>query len=628
MQADTRDLFQANLAALAEKDGQLAQHVESIAVPDNYQLQPAEDGTSNFRDCAANDGSGWFGHTGVPTVRDTLLAEQFQIGRDNALLVGPGQGLALKLILERLSAHQAVFVLEDQPLQLALLLRLHDLAEYLRSGRLVFVCDPDPLGRLEQFLCQNPGYAVPAQMMSWPWLDGQRLGELPLRVQQLARKINRIRQHQLEQLYRRAGRRSDMKDLEKIKQRFDQPAELKVLVLCAEYHPSMAQVARHLTRALQACAVQTTSVLPDRPEHASLIPYARSLAEAHCDLVLLVGRRTGACPLKLPDNLPVISVIAQAEQLPAECFPQQRRDDVDEAPPHVDAAGSAPALNRHELLVLADPLGAEQAENVALPKDRVMVLDPAVNAVEVDPATFRCNGKILLVGDYPDSDPEKHGVRQESHKVLWKAVEHQIRRSPDGYWLEGGEGYLRAAEKASGIELRRQELREAFLATVDRALAPAVLADTCARQLQQSAVQFEIWGRNWSGNEQFALRTAATPADEVERARRACEYQALVIADVKGDSLQLTLDVLAAGVPVLLPKPVSHQLRQKLPVPLPKTLVTKSQDLSGRIRRMIDNDEPFLQAVRQMARRLEAEHTYRHRIHAMFERMRTILRCG
>jgi len=598
-QTDIEANLRTNLGALAERHPQLADMLADVQVPERYQLQCGDDGTLNYRDTLAEDCSGWFGHTAMPTVRDRMLADQFQFGADNLLLWSIGHGLALKLLLERVRSYQTVFVIEEDQLNVALALRLHDLAKYIVAGQLVIICEPAGLKGLKRFLDENDGYLTPTQMISWPWLAEQQLAAASDRLGQIRTAINQIHQLQLEKLSRLISKRSDLDQIQPLAAHPPQVDQLAVLVMCHSTAGKMLELSANLTDALAALGCRVASVLPDRPEHSSLIPYARQIAKQQPHVLILVGQCSGGLAIKLPDNLPTISIVETAtNQLPGE--------------------GD---LKDRELLVL---LNQEEAKTPPADERRTL-LQPAVN----DRLVAECirlagtvdSNKLLLLGDYSDADAAEKYIKQKSYQALWRAVRKELEANPQGYWRDGDEGYLRRAEQRCGVELREKELQDAFAAMVARQLAGAVFVDACAGRLTEAGLQFDIWGSGWQVNDQFAHLARPVPAQPVDQLLKMQAYAGLIVADVAGVYLQLILHAIAAGTPVLILSPAADALKGRVPLSLDEPPATDLHDLAGRARQILDGDEQLLKACKHAADRLLAEHTYAHRSAELIEKV-------
>lgn len=173
--------FAGNLDALRAVDSDLADRLAACDLPDDLEHTDTFDGQQSFRSASLSR-SGWFGQTSMPSLRDQIVIDRFDHAGSNVILPGCGQGTGIKLLLDRLAQHNTVYVYEPTPLNLALLLRLHDLAHAIRIHRLVLLCDETLDKPLLDVLARYPLLTAPAKMLSWPWLTDEQTQKLSSQV--------------------------------------------------------------------------------------------------------------------------------------------------------------------------------------------------------------------------------------------------------------------------------------------------------------------------------------------------------------------------------------------------------------------------------------------------------------
>ena len=172
------EIWRRNLAALQEVDAVLAETLAAVNVPASVVSAVGRDGELTYRIGEGSEAAAWFGRTSMPSISGPAILDTFDPGNGNVLLPKMGQGIEMKLLLERLPAHRAVFVLEDDSLAAVLALRLYDVSDGIRAGRLVLLTGGQPEDSLRQFLTDHGGYVIPDRILGWPWLsqaDHQRI---------------------------------------------------------------------------------------------------------------------------------------------------------------------------------------------------------------------------------------------------------------------------------------------------------------------------------------------------------------------------------------------------------------------------------------------------------------------
>lgn len=203
------DCWLHNLEALRPVDPACADRLAALPIPSSVQPAVGRDGSTTWRICRDAGRIEWFGRTSMPTVSAESLLAGFQPGLGNVALGGIGSGREAWLLPERLGRHRSVVVLETDPLNLALALRLWDIADALRARQVVLLLARDLNGLREallQFCCQHPGFELPTRLLAWPWrskadnqactaLIEQVAGRLrPLRSEALLRHVEQLRQ--------------------------------------------------------------------------------------------------------------------------------------------------------------------------------------------------------------------------------------------------------------------------------------------------------------------------------------------------------------------------------------------------------------------------------------------------
>jgi len=288
------NVWQRNIEALRQVDPKTAQRLEAAKVPQQVEPATARDGTPTWL-VKSPDGRGqWFGRSSMPTIRAEGLLSQFDAGSGNVALAGIGTGLEAKLLCERLGRHRAVVVLETEPLNVVLALRLWDLSGHIRNHQLVVMVgdDQERLGKLLLEWCrQRPGFEVPARMLAWPHLNRQQTSLYQRLLEEVAGRVWRERQDAARRIVSalveasRKGRKSHL------------PPALAVMTTV----PGLAtgRLTEWLAEAGREVGSESTACWPENPLKAgalSALTAAQVLLErfGQVQVVLAVGRCGGA----------------------------------------------------------------------------------------------------------------------------------------------------------------------------------------------------------------------------------------------------------------------------------------------------------------------------------------------
>lgn len=165
-------ILERNLGALRTTHPDLAGRLAAIDLSP-YSATPARtrDGQLSYRFTPPSGKTQWLGRSSIPRVRASILMEQFDPGQGNVLLPGLGEGTEVETLLHSLAPPRVVFVWEPDPVNIRLVLAIHDLSAALSAGRLVVLqCSTqDLLPTLTDWLVRRPAVQCPSRIMVWPW---------------------------------------------------------------------------------------------------------------------------------------------------------------------------------------------------------------------------------------------------------------------------------------------------------------------------------------------------------------------------------------------------------------------------------------------------------------------------
>ena len=169
----TDKLFAVNISALREQNNSLAEKLQAQHIPNSVQLQISRDGSPNYR-IEEQGKTRWLGYSWLPLISAKANCGNVDIGSENIALNEIGHGADIKFLLKKMQNHQALLVIENNLLKIALAFRLHDFSIELQQGRLILISDKNAqAGIVEFYNCHN-GYALIQQTITRPYLSEQQ----------------------------------------------------------------------------------------------------------------------------------------------------------------------------------------------------------------------------------------------------------------------------------------------------------------------------------------------------------------------------------------------------------------------------------------------------------------------
>ncbi|MFQ6048596.1 MAG: hypothetical protein ACE5K7_04460, partial [Phycisphaerae bacterium] len=341
-------ILQANLEALGQADAHLAERLAGLAVADRACPARGRDGSVTFRLTEPDGQQRWFGRTSMPTISAAALLANFEPGGGNVALVGIGCGLEAKLLAQRMGPHQAIFVLETDPLKLALALRLYDLSGPIRQRRIVLLLSEQPEQALLEFCCQHDGFLPPGRMLSWPWLEPAGRQQATDMLSRAGKIISRRHQQQLGRLAELAGRHAARRPL---------PAAPRVVILSTSPIRRVSRLGQDLHEAARELGWASGIVLMDSPANANLLAHCRAAVEGRPDLLILIDHARRQLPT-VPAGVPAVTWLS----------------------PHaVPDAGLVESMAAGDRCVASTSAAGERLLRAGLASERVLVLPPAAN---------------------------------------------------------------------------------------------------------------------------------------------------------------------------------------------------------------------------------------------------------
>jgi hypothetical protein len=475
-------LLAANVQALRDWDPDLADRIAAAAVPETVERVLARDGHPSFRFLQGDGRRLWLGHTSVPSI--AARANLARLTLDGSLLVmnGIGSGLDARLILEVLGPHQALLILESNPLFLNLAFQLHDYTEALRIGRLVLLAGPDPEVLIRDFYRRHPGYNLISRTIAWPWLSEQQnrafAQQVTVAVDACTKEIMGAIQSLREQIQQRDSQTS----LEQVvgPMSLSRPHELRVANCTnscsgAEYYTS-----RDLLAGFGQAGAATDWMVFDRPDKASQQAQLRRLLDFQPHLILLVDLLRGDLPY-LPGSALCATILRNP---PASLLAKEHNP--------------AGRMGRHDFIFASQQEQIRKLQEAGVARERVEYLPPAADvrlfhpAESDEPAGNEYACEAALVSGRASSDPLRYQITLSSHQQLWQAILDQIRSDPAGYHWDQAPKILRKAQQC-GVKITEEDIHATFVEIIQKHLGETVMRDAYCLALDREGVDLKIW---------------------------------------------------------------------------------------------------------------------------------------
>jgi len=526
----------------------------------------------------------------MPTVSGPAILSRFDPGGGNVALVGIGQGIEARLLIERLDRNRAVFALEQDPTPLWLVLHVHDFAAAMEQGRLVPIMGEDPGEALVRFLRDHEGYLAPERMLSWPWFEPQELGERTLLLQRALAQTNRHRSEAMmaltEELNRKWLRGRAI------------PERPRTLLVCPHAGGEPHLLAGQVLSGLTELGWAADAWFADSPRTVHPLALGRRIAEFQPDLVIAVdGVRAGLGHV-LPAGLSLASWMTPSAR---------------PSPNQVQGIGPHDRIFCMTGRVMKD-LVACGAET-----DRVRWLPPAVHCVAPpsrEDDRMRPYDIAALANASPLA-PEANGLTLESHCAAWREAERVIRQQAERYTDDHVEHVLRAAEATTGARFTEAAWRRALCDQINAVLGRTLVSLAVFEAVLRSGLKLALWGRGW---EQYPGLSGAWQGPIPNQGGfDVCRRAKLVLhVDVTGNLTMPLLSAAAAGAVVL----ARHHPTDQEPTGL-SSLLTPGHDvltflryseLIGHAKRLL-SDEAARRSIADRARTVLTErHLMRHRL--------------
>ncbi|MFC1782263.1 glycosyltransferase [Planctomycetota bacterium] len=478
-------LLAANLAALAERDKAQADTIAKIIIPETVQMSVARDGSVTFRRRGEDGRFTWLGYSTVPLMVARANLKRTEISVANMAMNGIGAGAEAAGILHKMAGHQALLVVENDPLALNLVLQLRDLTDYLRSGRLILLLGGDPVELFEKFYEEHPGYALVDQATTWPWLSDRENQAFAQKVSLAMQRVSKKTWAKMKHLADEQKAYDRQTTLAETVKCLSQPDSCRAANCTDANTPNNYCAGRDGLAGLEQFGISTDWLVFDRPEYGSQYAQLARLNRVKPHLILLVDKLRKDIALSLPESAVCLTLLRQPG--PAILKPQM--------PP-------AQRMGPNDFVFPAQHQQYEQLEQAGFPSERLVYLPLGANTdlfrpMDLDDADRqRYAGDIILITQKHSINPETYQIKLPTHQQLFQAIIEEIKNAPDKYHHDDAPRFLQRAQRC-GIELREDDLRNFFIELIQQFLGDMVMADTYGDALRQECFEVNDW--YWSG---------------------------------------------------------------------------------------------------------------------------------
>ena len=526
------------MAALAARQPALAATVTATATPDSVVPATGRDGTPSFRieddrgqSQSASRRGRWLGGSSMPGISAREIFAGFVSDGRNVILPGVLTGVEPLVLAEKLPSHAAVFVVEEDPVQLKLALCVHDYADLIAAGRIVFVLGGAEgcTGGLREFFEAYPGYELPIHLLPVPQRTSAQIADLQTGIEAAARVIVEVHAGVVEGLVGRIRRRS----------RGVLPCAPSVAVLGVDPMPGSLAQARRIERALTLLHWPYSTCVPDAPERCHLAARIAAVEQVSADMILLTNTAIGL-------NIQNSQFVARDLPVASWHLPGSHH-----LAPGTLSADSPQVYFASSLSVYDELIGAgcrpDMIEHCGVAADTVAFrpLDSQGNT------SCAYNADIAVIADLPDARAEGCNIMLDSHVALWQALMEVVRRHVDEDLAEMSEALLSEAEQMSRAAVREPEVRNQFVRMLQDRLVPAGRARAAVEALRGAGHRISVWGVNWLHIEGGAdVRRGPIPEAEILN-QIFNTVGVVVIADPLPRGVQTALDAVAAGAAVV-----------------------------------------------------------------------------
>lgn len=582
------DHLQTNLAAIQPLTPDVARLVANTAVPPDWQPRTGSDGTPTY---ARTLGTGdtetieWLGATSMPPHSAPGIIHAFDPRQNgaNGMGAGIGTGYEWAAFARRLARHQALYVLETDPVALRLALTICDLAEPLSTGKILLLAHTDPAAletQLNALLTAHPGLNPPVVIHPLPTLPTPRRNAMITLAERLVRAA--VERRAIEVAHASAALPALTPD----------PHALLALTLTPNHPfdrttPALAQAAA-AHRSVRTLALD---------HHTTAGPLAAIAAlQSHRPAAILTDLFRPQLDIPLPAATAVLTVVPPD---PAPSYWQP------------DRLPSPAALAPQDRILCHSPFHAQLLTTAGIPAASILTVPLAITPTDATPLPL--GTRVALLADLPPADAESCGLKLPSHQALWQALTDLIAEDPFHAHPATIPDLLRRAQARSGVSITDPNLLSSLHRGTRDILLPTVTRHALARTLHAANIPLKLLGTGW---QLLPLLPNATIVPLTDPA--AFEDIALLLAhDPAGLLHPAILHAAQRGIPLAAPNTPHNPLTAHLHPATHYANPTPAQ-LIQTLRILLADPARRTTLAQSTRTHLQTHHTWPHRAAALF----------
>ncbi|MBP7747744.1 MAG: glycosyltransferase family 1 protein [Phycisphaerae bacterium] len=465
-------VWSANLAALQGQNPGLSDELARVALPDHWRPALALDDFVTYRIEPPGAPPTWLGGTAAPLARARSLIAKLDPSGKNPALPTCGSGAEIVMLLERLPAHRAVFVMENDTRALAAVLRVQNLAAALNSHRCILVPPEREYAFLTQLLERHPGLLSPGEILLPFLVPAARVAALRTLGEDVLRTITQQRAGRLRELA--AAPRPPARAL---------PDRPRVAVISLTTYAPTQNVAEHITRAARQLGWPVLLSAVTDPLHAHALAHCEALAAFQPDLTVCVNHPRSHLPIAAPG-------VTYVWQLDAPTRPDE-------------------LLANDTQYLAASPTIARALADAGVAPERIHPWYWACSPPPADTSSDTPDDAVVIAADLPDATPTSCGIEQHAHLMLWEHLGQQVTRRWQEARVLDAQGLLATAERDCHYPITDDKLRAAFVRLIAQVLIPATIAAQTAAAAARSAPVY-TWGHGWQRPSGGQFKSLAT----------------------------------------------------------------------------------------------------------------------
>ncbi len=594
--------YHRNQAALRAFQPSVAAALDEVLIPEEVKPATGRDGSDTFLIPDETGRPVWFGGSSMPGISASEIFAGFRGDGSNVSLPGVLTGVEPLVVASKMATHTALFVVEQDPLQLKLAMHLRDYSDLFAGGRLVFVFgkDEDLARNLCTFFESHPGYELPTRLLTVPQRSAAEIADLQRDLEAAGKAAAAVYARLVESHVQALGSR----------ERGPLPPAPRVTALSIDPRPGSLEQARRIGRALTKLQWSHQLCIPDAPDKCHITARLRAVNEVAADLVLFVNSMAGPMRPLLPDNLPVASwFLPEAVAQPF----------VAEEPRGGDVIFASSRTLHDRLTAAGVPAGVIERSEVAADDT---VYRPVILSASGDRAM---HVDVAILMDLPDDRPEACDITLASHLALWRALQATVEQNADRYRDDIAEELLDMAQRDSGTRLQDPKVRRHFVSLIQARIAPAMIARAAAKRLISADYRVGLWGCNWPQlMEAQEIRRGPIPTgealNEVFNAARI-----VILPDSSAQAVQTMLDAFATGTPVICRQP-DQPFEQEYPTLIDLVphlhFYRSSRELLDSVHDLTGGDKGASERARAVRAMVCSKHTVAERLTAIVETLR------